>query len=123
MQKEFEKLKRSGVLGNPDIVDKRGTQPDETPDVSNEIMMLRYQGYFSAGLLEFYIDSRQRKNKIHTWPGCNKVTDVLNAPRLKLHSYSQRGEDRCQIIRDQRLWCRECNPEDLIVPWSLRHVD
>ena len=80
LKKVIEKLKRSGVLGNLDIVDKRGTESDETEDMSKEIMMLRYQGFTVPCLLEDHIDRRQKKNKIHTWPGCNKVTNVLNAP-------------------------------------------
>ena len=73
--------------------------------------------------MEKQIDSRKGKKKVHTWPGCCKIAKVQNAPLLELRRFNTNGEDRCKIINDMGLWCRECNPDQFIVPLNLRHVD
>ena len=124
-KKEFAQLKKSGVLKNLELTDNRsrGQVQEATPDVSEEIITLRYCGLYTTALLEEHIDSRKDKKKVHTWPGCCKIANVLNAPLIKLRRYNTSGEDRCKIIRDMNLWCRECNPGQFIVPWNLRHVE
>ena len=116
VKKEFQKMKRSGVLGNLEVIDKRGAESGAAADMSKEIMMLRYRGFTVPVLPEDHIDRRQKKNKIHTWPGCCKVANVFNAPRLAPYCLNKRGEDRAKIIQDQGQWCRERSQENFVMP-------
>ena len=120
-KKEFAMLKKSGVFNNLELTDSR--DQEATPDVGEESITLRYCGIDSSDLLEKQIDNRKGKKKVHTWPGCCKVAKVQNAPLLEVRRFNTSGEDRCKIINDLGLWCRECNPDQFIVPLNLRHVD
>ena len=68
-------------------------------------------------MLQYNIDPRkQPPNKIHAWPGCAKMSNVLDAPRMLMRQYNDNGEDRAAITHSMGAWCKLCNPGGLTVP-------
>ena len=73
-----------------------------------------------AADLAHIIDKRIKGHKVHIWPGCRKVSNRNDAATHDIHRYNDSGEDRAQVLLDNDMWCKLCNPHNEILPMTLR---
>ena len=123
VKEELQRLKKLGLLENLDTDDESETKSaDQTPVKQQDRLSLRYCGCAKPSEMASIIDNGNKDKKIHVWPGCRKMANRADAIRLNIHRFNGLGEDRAQTIFDNGLWCKECNPNNEVLPSSMEQV-